>query len=378
MPDAPLPPPSVLELPAGKGPDAPADFIVRFAIWLRRSIQRFADMVVPAEVAMFERVTGIAQTQTLHAVARFGVVDALGDERLTAGELAERTGTNADALHRTLRGLAMLGVFTLHSDGRVENNRLSRALRSGLPTRGREWAIYFGSGSNARAWGDYAETVRTGESAFDRVHGMNVWDWFDAHPDERENFAHCMMGLTLQDAPFIARLYPFEEIKHLCDVGGGRGTLLSELLLRYPHLNATLCDAPGVIESARTLLGHRRVDSRVTLSPGNFFEAVPRGADAYLMKNILHDWDDATSITLLRNCREAMDLSARMLLVEALVETNDPSGIGPFVDLQMMVACSGGRERSIDDFKRLLAESGFRFNRVFPGVTTAVIEGIAI
>ncbi len=374
---APLPAPSALELPASKGAAAPPDFAVRIAIALRRAIQKLADMVVPAEVALFERITGAMQTHVIHAVARFGVVDALGDQRLTAEQLAVKTGTSPDALHRTLRALATIGLFELHDDGRFENNRLSRALASGLATRGREWALYFGSGSNVRAWSDYAETLRTGGSAFDRVHGMNVWDWFDTHPDEREIFAHCMMAITLQDAPFIASLYPFHELVHLCDVGGGRGTLLSELLLRNPHLRGTLCDSPGVIDSARTLLGARGVLPRVTLAPGSFFEKVPRGADAYLMKNILHDWDDATSIKLLRICREAMDPSGKMLLVETITDKNDATGIGPLADLQMMIVC-GGRERSVGDFQRLFRESGFRLGRVFAATTTAVIEGVAI
>src|SRR5690606_5974321 len=141
------------------------------------------------------------------------------------------------------------GWFRLDAAGRFSNGRLAEGLRAGDLHRGRAWADYFASKSNAAAWADYDETFRTGGPAFERVHGTSVWDWFDAHPSEREAFAHAMMGLTVLDAPRIASLYPFSEVRTVCDVGGGRGTLLSEILLRHPHLRGVLCDAPGVLES---------------------------------------------------------------------------------------------------------------------------------
>jgi hypothetical protein len=149
---------------------------------------------------------------------------------------------------------------------------------------------------------------------------MTLWQWFDEHTDEREIFAHAMMGLTVGDAPVIAKLYPFREIVPVCDVGGGRGTLLSELLIRHPHLKGVLCEGPGVLESARTLFEARGVLDRVDLVPGTFFESVPTGADAYLLKNVLHDWDDATCVKILRVVRAAAAPGARLLVAESLVE----------------------------------------------------------
>src|SRR5262249_54729519 len=153
----------------------------------------------------------------------------------------------------------------MRGDGRFANNRISRALRAGALARTREWTLYFSSGSNATAWLDVARTLETGESAFKRGHGVNVWERFDAHPDEREMFAHSMMGITVLHAPAIAALYPFSEVKRLCDVGGGRGTLLGEIVLRHPHIQGVLCDGAGVIESARELLASRGVAERVEL-----------------------------------------------------------------------------------------------------------------
>jgi hypothetical protein len=262
--------------------------------------------------------------------------------------------------------------------GEFANNRRSRVLLSGQPTRTREWALYFSSGSNVAAWADLPRTIETGESAFRRVHGVSVWEWFDAHPDEREMFAHCMMGITVRDAPLVASLYPFAEVNRLCDVGGGRGTLLSEILLRHGNVQGVLYDAPGVIQSARDLLQKRGLSARVELAPGSFFDAVPEGCDAYLMKNILHDWDDATCKRLLANVRRAARPGARIILVEQLVEQNSQDPIATFVDLQMMIACDEGRERSLEELKTLLAEAGFRYRRVFTSPTLGVIEGEAV
>ncbi|HEX8950756.1 MAG TPA: methyltransferase, partial [Polyangia bacterium] len=277
-------------------PAAPPGFVIRVVLALRNALLALAHALVPADVRVFELAIGIAPTKMLHVVAKHRIADHLADGPRTAAELAWRTGLDADALHRTLRALAHLGVFRLRADGRFANNRLSASLRQGRYGRLRDAAVYLGSASNVGAWNDLEETVRTGRNAFERVFGMSVWDWFDAHADERETFAQFMMGRTVFEAPTIAALYPFGELQRICDVGGGRGTLLSELLVRHPHLRGVLCDAPGVIASARELLERRGLGDRVELVAGSFFESVPAGADAYLLKNILHDWDDARSL----------------------------------------------------------------------------------
>jgi hypothetical protein len=374
-----LPSPSELKLDEKPFPNAPPPFAIRMAIGLRRFLLGLADKLSPAEVAMFELTTGVANTALVGAIARYDIADLL-EERgaLDASEIASARGLDEDAVHRTMRAAANMGIFEMSSDGRFANTRLSRTLCSGRLLRTREWALYFASKSNCAAWHDYARTLETGESAFGRVHGMNVWDWFDAHPEEREMFAHCMMGLTTMDAPAIASLYPFSEVKRLCDVGGGRGTLLSEILVRHPHIHGVLCDGAGVIESAKPLLEARGVASRVTLSPGSFFEEVPSGCDAYLTKNILHDWNDETSKKILSVIRKAMKPGQRMLLCESLVEKNSREIIGTRADLQMMIACEDGRERSRDELFGLLEATGFRRGRVFPFPTVSVVEGEAV
>ena len=207
---------------------------------------------------------------------------------------------------------------------------------------------------------------------------MSVWEWFDGHPHERETFALAMMTMTLAQAPGIAKTYPFREVRRVCDVGGGRGTLLSEILLHHPNVRGILCDAPGVLESARRFLGRRGVLDRVELVPGSFFDEVPSGADAYLLKNVLHDWDDARSLIILRTCRAAMERGARLLVLESIVE-EDCDDFGVMADVQMMMVCCDGRERGRAEFARLLAEGGFRLERVLETPTPiAILEAIAV
>ncbi|MBL8606957.1 MAG: hypothetical protein JNL38_06540 [Myxococcales bacterium] len=376
-PRRPLPSPSKTRAAVAPFPGAPPALAIRVGLRARSLLRRLTDRLSPPELVVFDRATAIAEGALFGAIARADVADLL-EERgpLDAAAVAEARGLDADATHRALRALAASGVFTLRADGRFENNRLSRALRSGTDERTREMAIYFTSPSNAEAWLACAHTLETGESSFEHVHGKTVWEWFDAHPDEREIFAHAMMGITRVDAPVVARLYPFEDVARVCDVGGGRGTLLSEILKRHAHLRGVLCDAAGVCESARQLLAERGVAHRVELAPGSFFERVPSGADLYVLKNILHDWDDDTCRVILRVVRRAMQPGQRLLVCESLVEKNSRDPLGTRADLQMMMVCRG-RERSRAELHELFEATGFAPARTFPFPTVSLVEAVA-
>ena len=357
---------------------APPAAAVRGLLALRKALIRAADAVVPPQLAVFDRVAATAGSHLVTELARLGVSDLVEERPLTASEIAAKTHTDPGAMLRAMRGAVSMGFFRRDEQGRYSNNRMSRVLRTQGTYSVRSFAEYFGSPSNRQAWCDFPETLRTGKNAFERVHGKSVWDWFDEHPDERETFANTMMTMTFADAPGIAATYPFAEIRRLCDVGGGRGTLLSEILVRHPHLRAVLCDNAGVLESARELLAARGVLDRVELVPGSFFDAVPKGCDAYVMKNILHDWDDERCIAILKNCRSVMEEGARLLVIDAIVEETTED-YGALADLHMMVVCCDGRERGRADFEELFAASGFRLGRVMVAPTpVAILEAIAV
>lgn len=363
-------------VPSRPLPRPPPRIVVRAVLALHRFFGRVARRLLPPEVSVFDTATGAARTELLGALCRLGVFDALTSPK-TAEVLAAELGLEADRLFRVLRASAQVGALDMGRDLRFRLTRIGRALTRHHPSRARDFALFFSSPANLDAWRRVEATLRTGRNGFEVAHGTDVWSFYEHHPDDRETFARAMMGITLADAPLIASLYPWGEVTRVCDVGGGRGTLLSELLLRHPHLEGVLVDAPGVLASARSLLAHRGVSERIRLTPGDFFTAIPEGADAYLMKNILHDWDDATALAILAVCRRAMRPGQRLVLAEALVEPRDTTSFGVLFDLQMMVSCRDGRERSRADFERLLLASGFSPGRVFASPTTSVIEGIA-
>lgn len=332
---------------------------MHLALAARRALLRLADRVVPAQAAMVFRIGGIGQTAALRAAARLRVADHLDRTAMTSAELARLTDSDPDALHRVMRALVTEGVFALDRDGRFKHNRLSLALRSGVTGSVRDFADYFGSDSNVSAWSGLEETLHDGSHAFEREHGMTVWAWFDEHTDERDVFAGAMGSLTELYAPAVAASAPFAGLTRLCDVGAGRGTLLAEILRRHPHTQGAWIDNHGVQDPARAYLLAEGVLARVELYPGSFFEGVPEGCDAYLLKNVLHDWDDATCLKILATVRRAAPVGARVLIVEALVEAHTTTDMGPLSDLQMMISTPGGRERGAEELRSLLERSGF-------------------
>jgi hypothetical protein len=362
-------------VPAGPMPAPPPAWVIRAVLQVRSLLIKLTNAITPPEVLVLEKATGVAVTMAIAAFVKH-YVPLLDEGPISADEAARRLNRDPDATFRFLHFVASAGFVTMRSGRRFEHNRVSRILSRGHRSRTAQFVEYFASGSNVRSWLDVDTTLATGKNAFERVHGMSVWDWFDAHPEERACFAEAMMGFTLGDAPFVAANYPFSEVKTICDVGGGRGTLVSELLLRHSHLRATLVDNPGVLDLARALLEHRRVADRVTLTPGNFFEAVPGGSDLYLLKNVLHDWDDEASLKILRTVKAAMQPTQRVLIVESFIDRRRPDPMVSGADMQMMMVCVEGRERTEEDFRRLLHQAGFTPARVFPHPVASMIEGV--
>ncbi len=351
-------------------------FILRMIVSL--AFRALADLVIPAPQAMLVRIGCLWQVQLLHVAARLRIADRVAERGKTAAELAEETGVNPDALNRALRALVTYGVFWMDAEGRVTNNRLAATLRSDRIASMRDPAEYFGSKSNVTAWADVDETIRTGAPAFSRVHGMTMWDWFSKHPDEARVFAGTMTSLTEQDAPAIAAAYDFGKHARVCDVAGGRGTLLAEILAQHAGPRGVLFDEAHVLEIASGYLASRSVGERVERVAGSFFETVPEGCDVYVLKDILHDWNDERCKAILTRVRGAMKEGSVLLVVEILVDRFSTRAPGPLVDAQMMTVCEGGRQRSAEEHGRLLAAAGLKLRRVHATATAmAIVEAVA-
>ena len=331
---------------------------VRAALGARRVLQRAADRVVPAEVAVFDHSTGFGATFILGALAELGIADRLAGGLCTAAELAAELECDEDALHRVLRASAVFDFVRLDRQGRFHATRLTRAVRTGTPRAVREWCLYISERSTIDAWQDLQETMRTGKNGFRRVHGMSTWEWFSSHPDEERTFAAAMRGLTEAEAPGIVAAYPFPETGSVCDIAGGIGTLLGHVLLARPGLEGVLVDGPGVLEEATAHLESVGVRDRVTLVEGDIFQHLGANADLYLMKNVLHDWNDEACQQILTNVAGTMPVGSRLVIIEGAIERNQAHPFMALADLQMMMVCEEGRERSIGELQALLRAAG--------------------
>ncbi len=305
---------------------------------------------------------GFVTSQALRAVAELGIADLLASGEQTADELAKASGVNADALYRTLRLLASEGVFREISLRRFAQTELSATLRSDLPESPRDFVRMINS-EPYQAFEDLLHPIKTGGTAFEHVFGAPRFDWLDAHPEKTALFQRAMIALSQGANEAVAEAYDFTPFKRVIDVGGGLGQLLSAILARNPHLVGVLFDRLANVEAAKSGLGGPL--PRTEFVAGSFFEAVPKGGDVYILKRVIHDWDDDRAANILRNCRAAMPPSGRVLVAERITgEGNDPD-LNKYLDI-VMLAVTGGVERTEQQFAQLLARSGLRLERVVP------------
>jgi hypothetical protein len=319
-------------------------------------------------------VNGYQVSHALSAAASLGLSDLLAQGPRTPAELASSTGCDEPTLLRLLRALTEVGVYAPADEGRFASTELGEQLRSDLPGSVAGWAAFVGRGYHQQAWAALADSVRTGENAFLRVHGVPVWEYRARHPEEQQIFDRAMASFAGAVGDAVAASYDFGGCRTVVDVGGGSGTLLAAVLDRYPGIRGVVFDQPAVVAGARELLAARGLAARSELVGGDFFAGVPEGGDAYLLKSIVHDWPDDDAVRLLRSCRSAMREDAVLLLVERLLgEGPDPVGTA-FSDLNMLVG-PGGRERDRDGYARLLEAAGLRLDRAVPtGTDVFVLE----
>ena len=325
-----------------------------------------------------QMIMGFRVSQMVHVAAKLGIADLLKSGPQTAGDLAQATSTHAPSLYRLLRGLASLGIFAEDEQARFALTPLAELLRTGVPGTQRSKAIFHPDQPIWQSWGELLRTVTTGEPAFRRIYGTDVWKYRALHPELNARFNAFMSDATTLFTPSIVAAYDFTGIGTLVDVGGGEGPLISAILAANPQLKGILCDAPHVVSAARPHLEAAGVIDRCELRPCDFFSSVPEGGDAYILKSILHDWDDDLSAAILTTCRRAMPEHGRLLLVENVITPGNSPHPAKLVDLQMLVEL-GGRERTEAEFRDLLAGAGFRLTRVLPTeVQFSIIEAIPV
>ncbi|GAB2721425.1 methyltransferase [Kitasatospora kifunensis] len=314
---------------------------------------------------------GFALNQIAGATSRLGVPDLLDEKALTAEELATATGAHPGFLLRLLRAAATAGLLTLDDQGRFALTALGGMYRTDAPLQAAPLDAMHAAPAVWQAWGALEQSVRTGKPAFGLVHGTGLFDRLQTDPELAAVFHSAMGAGSAVQLPAITNGFDFSAFQHVTDVGGGNGTHLAAILAANPHLRGTVFDTADGVLDAPAVLAQAGVDDRCATQAGSFFDTVPAGADAYLLKNILHDWDDDSSKKILDNCRAAMGANGRVVVFTSVIAEGraheDPlEALGAAIfDIEMMVVTTG-RERTLTEFEQLFAASGLKLAKVTP------------
>ncbi|MGE0040428.1 MAG: methyltransferase [Vicinamibacterales bacterium] len=333
---------------------------------------------VPPHAQLIQMGVASWVSATVYAAARLGIADHLASGPMSAAELAEPTGAHAPSLHRLMRTLAGLGLLTEGDGGRFALTPLGEALQSGAPGAARATVMTFGSPAFWNSWAEMVYSVETGKTGFEKANGMPVFEYLARHPEAASHFSGAMVGIHGSQPPAVAAAYDFSGMRSVVDVGGATGNMLAAILSRYPGPRGVLFDRPHVVRDAPALLAARGVADRVTIEPGDFFEHVPAGHDAYVLSHIIHDWNEEQCLTILGHCRRAMPPGSRLLIVETVLPPGDTPHQGKVLDMVMLVL-PGGQERTEAEYASLLAKAGFRLQRVVPTASIAsIVEAVPI
>jgi hypothetical protein len=344
-------------------------------LWARNAIDKLKRAITPPQLHVFELLDGHYVTQCLRVAMRFRVADQLNNGPKACSDMARALDVNADALYRVMRLLASKQIFKELPGRRFELTPAAALLRTGAKNSLRAF-IDLLTDQHWPIWEHLIDGVRTGQPMFEKVFGMPLFDYYAKHPEKSELFDQAMAEFSRPTANAIVKNYPFSGIDRLVDVGGGDGSLVSAILRAHPRMTATLFEGPWAAERARRSIDAAGLGERCEVVAGDFFASVPAGADAYLLKNILHDWRDEAALTLLASCRRAMKPGARLLIVELIIPPGNEACVSKSVDIQMLLS-TGGRERTKEEYEALLHQAGFKLRRVVPTpFVLCVIEAV--
>jgi hypothetical protein len=328
------------------------------------------DLAAAQQLAQW--ISGKWLSQAIYAAAELSIADHLAQGDQSVSQLAEATKTHAPSLHRLLRALASVGIFRECAPQRFESTPLGDLLRTGAMKAA---CIMAHSSWHDQAWAQLLHSLHTGESAFEKAHGAPLFDWLAQNTEAAEVFNDAMAASKSYRDYGIAEHYDFARCEQLVDVGGGHASLAISILQKHSRLHAVIADLPHVVEGATQAIQAAGLATRCRVAPCDFFEGVPAGGDVYVLAHVLHDWSDERCVRILANCHKAMQSDAKLLLIESmLLDGNQPDRL-KWLDLEMLVLTHGGRERSEQEYRRLLAAAGFELTRtVATGGSRSIIE----
>jgi hypothetical protein len=333
---------------------------------------------VPASAQLLPMIFGYMTSQAISVAAKLGVADLLTKGAKTADELAQTIGVKPRPLYRLLRALASVGVFAEDNAGRFSLTPMAEPLRSDAPDSLRAFAIFMGADWHWRVWSELLYSAQTGQPGFERIYGKPYFDYLAENPDPARVFNDAMTSFSASDSAAVIDAYDFTGITKLVDVGGGHGLLLAAILQKYPQMMSVLFEALFVVEGAGDAIKKRGLAERCEVVGGDFFASVPAGGDAYIMKHIVHDWDDERALTILQNCHRAMTENGKLLVVEMVIPEGNAPSLGKFLDLEMLLFLHS-HERTEAEYRALFERAGFRLERIVPTrMPHSVIEAMRV
>jgi hypothetical protein len=316
----------------------------------------------PIEASFLQMYSSYWVSQAMYVAAKLNIADLLAERPLRLDELAAATETHPEALYRLLRALASVGIFAEGEDGRFTLTPLAAPLQKGQGSM-RAMVIHMGEKPSWQAWGELLHSIRTGETAFIKANGSEVFPYYAEHAESKEPFDEAMTEFSETVSEAVTKAYDFSQFKRIVDVGGGHAGLLSSILKANPNTSGVVFDLPSTAAGAQERLDAEALNDRCEVVGGDFFQAVPAGGDAYILKFIIHDWDEERAVAILKNIHQAMPEGGKLLLVEMVIpQANEPS-FSKLMDLHMLVM-TGGRERTEAEYAALFAAAGFRLTQI--------------
>jgi hypothetical protein len=311
------------------------------------------------EAQMMKFILGKWISKPIHVAATLAIPDILAQGARNINVISEITGTHNATLYRLMRALSSVGIFAETQSKVFVNTPLSACL---LSDRLRSASLLFHSEWHDRIWDNLLYSVQTGEPAFERIFGESAFDWIEKHPDEAAVFHAANNFKAAHSHRVIVEQCDFEGVLTITDVGGGLGGLVIEILKANPSMKGVVAERPGIVAHLSEIIEEHGLEIRMSAAECDFFDAIPRGSDMYLLSHVLHDWSDEDCVTILTNCHKAMRRDGRLLIVEAIIAPGNEFSISKLLDLEMLLM-GHGRERSAEEFSTLLKAAGFRPTR---------------
>lgn len=357
-------------------PKAPPIKLINVVNKIRGGVGKVYQKMVPPQIAMFELISSMWTVQSIYVAAELGVADVIKDGEVHFSDIAKEVGAHPQSLYRLLRGLTCSDIFAETKEGYFKLTPMGQCLRTESPNSVRSMAIFQGHYQWTH-WSKLMDAVKTGEPVVEDIRGMPLFDFLQKTPHAQKHFDRFMTTVSKMEMVSVVSAFDFSTFKSIADVGGGHGSFLASILESSPKTNGILFDQSQVVAGAEKALVSGHLKNRCEITSGDFFTDVPK-AENYIMKHIIHDWEESKCVKILKNIRRHIPAHGKLLLVETVVTPPGEAHFSKMLDLEMLVN-AGGLERTALQYSELFAKCGFKLNRVIPTASLAsIIEAVPV